>query len=83
MSDVSLEGRADINRVVEDVQFPDLAVRRERGHVHDVERSRAYLASFDDHANLIDAPEPFYIGYQAGWNARRWRYALPWWAWPS
>jgi hypothetical protein len=46
----------------------------------DVERSRAYLARFDDHANLIDGPEPFYIGYQAGWNARRWRYALPWWA---
>ena len=46
----------------------------------DVERSRSYLRGFDDHANLIDAREPFYCGYQAGWNARRWRYAPPWWA---
>ncbi len=39
-SDLSLEGGPDINRVVDDVQILDPAVRRERRHVYDVERCR-------------------------------------------
>jgi hypothetical protein len=48
------------------------------GHpTDDVESSRGYLRGFDAHADVVDRqPERFYCGYQAGWNACRWRYTL-------
>jgi hypothetical protein len=40
VADLSLESGTDIDRVVDDVQLPDLPVTPKRGHVHDIEWCR-------------------------------------------
>ena len=39
--DLLLKGWAHVDRVIDDVQFPDLPVGSKRGHVHDIERCRS------------------------------------------
>jgi len=38
LADLSLERGADVDRVVDDVEFADLPVSAKRGHVDDIER---------------------------------------------